>query len=118
LKYFKKGDQFAHQKINENNTFLALTNSKVEIPSKFKKTDDDLNYLAKFVEQLFSKPHPEFPKHQKVQKTNSKSPFKHFRFGRSKSPVKGAVFGFQPHIFHFFTHSSFVEFVQNCIHQL
>jgi hypothetical protein len=33
--YFLKGDQFAHQKINEKNTFLALTYSKIKIFSKF-----------------------------------------------------------------------------------
>jgi hypothetical protein len=38
LKYFQKGDQFEHQKINEKkNTFLALTNSKIKIFLKFKK---------------------------------------------------------------------------------
>jgi hypothetical protein len=35
LQIFLKGDQFAHQKINEKNTFLALTNSKIKIFSKF-----------------------------------------------------------------------------------
>jgi hypothetical protein len=32
-----KKDQYAHQKINEKNTFLALTYSKMKIFSKLKK---------------------------------------------------------------------------------
>jgi hypothetical protein len=35
FKYFYKGDKFEHQKINEKSTFLALTNSKIKISSKF-----------------------------------------------------------------------------------
>jgi hypothetical protein len=45
------------KKIIEKNTFLAPTNSKLKIFSKCKTTNDDLNYLAKFVEQRFSKIH-------------------------------------------------------------
>jgi hypothetical protein len=52
LNIFKKGD---HRKINEKNTFLALTYAKIKIFFKILKTDDDLNKLAKFVEQFFSK---------------------------------------------------------------
>jgi hypothetical protein len=95
-------------KINEQNTFLALINSKIKIFSKFKKTDDHINYLAKFVEQLFSKTHLDASESAKntlfcdvtkvknfdkkcfiLSKNKQKNPFKHFRFGRSKSPVKG-----------------------------
>jgi hypothetical protein len=36
-KELAKGDQIAHQKINEKNTFLALTYSKIIFFSKFKK---------------------------------------------------------------------------------
>jgi hypothetical protein len=41
----------------ETNTFLALTYSKIIVFFKILKTDDDLNKVAKFVKQLFSKPH-------------------------------------------------------------
>jgi hypothetical protein len=37
LYIFLQGDQFAHQEINEKNTFLALTYSKKKIFSKFQK---------------------------------------------------------------------------------
>jgi hypothetical protein len=36
---------------------LALTYSRIKIFSKFKKKNDYLNYLAKFIEQNFSKTH-------------------------------------------------------------
>jgi hypothetical protein len=39
----------------KKNTFLAKTISKIMFFSKFKKINDDLNYLAKFVQLLFSK---------------------------------------------------------------
>jgi hypothetical protein len=38
---------FAHQKINEKNTFLALTTSKIKIYSKILKINDNLNQWAK-----------------------------------------------------------------------
>jgi hypothetical protein len=38
----------------KKNQFLSLTNSKIKNFSKFKK---QVNYLAKFVEQHFSKTH-------------------------------------------------------------
>jgi hypothetical protein len=74
---------------------------------KVSKTNDDFNYLAKSVEQLFSKPHLDISKSANplfcdvtkaenfdkkcfiLSKKNQKSPFEHFRFSRSKSPVKG-----------------------------
>jgi hypothetical protein len=44
-----------HTKKSIENTFLALANSKIKIFSKFKKKNDYLNYLAKFVDQFFIK---------------------------------------------------------------
>jgi hypothetical protein len=59
-------------------------------------------YKAKFIEQHFSKTHfdasddvtkvENFDKKcPSLSKENQKSPFKHIRFGRSKSPVKGFI---------------------------
>jgi hypothetical protein len=65
---------------------------------KISKTDDYLNYLAKFVEQLLSKPHLDESESAKcccdVTKVENfeKNQKKHFRFGSSKSPVKGLIF--------------------------
>jgi hypothetical protein len=70
---------------------------------KILKTDDNLKYLAKFVEIFFSKTHLNASKSAKntsptlqillkivlfYRKKTQQSPYKHFRFGRSKSPVK------------------------------
>jgi hypothetical protein len=41
----------------KKNTFLALTNSKNIDFLNILKTGDDFNYLAKFVDQIFSKIH-------------------------------------------------------------
>jgi hypothetical protein len=77
----RKNSQFARQKINEKNTFLALTYSKIKIFFKILKTCDELNYLAKFVEQLVPKPH--------FDASESAKTLFFFCFGRTKSPVKG-----------------------------
>jgi hypothetical protein len=62
---FLKGDQFAHQKVIEKNTFLALTYSKIKIFFKTLKTDDEFNYLPTLVEHFFQE---HISMHQKVQK--------------------------------------------------
>jgi hypothetical protein len=90
------------------NTFLAQNFSKLKIFSKFKKTNDYLSYLAKFIEQHFSKTHFDASESAKYtvfvtspklkilikkvlpyRKRIRKVHLNIFRFGRSKSPVKG-----------------------------
>jgi hypothetical protein len=46
-----------HQKINEKKHIFSSNLFKNKILFKILKTTDGLNYLAKFVEQLYSKPH-------------------------------------------------------------
>jgi hypothetical protein len=77
---------------------------------KISKTNDYLNYLEKLVEQHFSKTLFDASESAKntffvmlpklkiliknvliYRKRTKKSPFKHIRFGRSKSPVKGLM---------------------------
>jgi hypothetical protein len=77
---------------------------------KFFQTNDYLNYLEKLVKQHFPKTLFDASESAKItffcditkvenfdkkcltlSKENQKSPFKHIRFGKSKSPVKGLL---------------------------
>jgi hypothetical protein len=101
---------FPHQKINETNTFLALTYSKIKIFSKLKKQMIIFKLLSTICRTIFFKDTSKcirkckntfFCDFTKVEnfdkkcltlsKKNQKSPLKHFLFGRSKSSVKGLI---------------------------
>jgi hypothetical protein len=85
---------------------------------KISKTNVYLNYLEKAVEQHFSKTLFDASESAKntffcdvtkvenfdkkcltLSKKNKKSPFKHIRFGRSKSTVKGLTYDFSRAVF-------------------
>jgi hypothetical protein len=116
----------------KKNTFLALTNPKIKIFSKFKKQGDDLNYLAKFSNKFFKTTYQYIRKCKnilfcdvtKVENFDKKflilskkkqiSPFKHFRHGKKfKKDSKHEIFRFKILDFRrfarFYFHSRFMK---------
>jgi hypothetical protein len=102
----KPADYSLHIKKIKKNIFLALTNSKIKIFLNFKnkwwfkllskicrpnfsKTNLDASESAKNTIVLTSPKLKMLMKNVLLYRRRTKSSFKHFRFGRSKSPVKG-----------------------------